>query len=126
VRPLGSLKVKWCEVEPWVSRSPKDFGRAPHLWYSDSHWAQASKMASFTSPAKEFRLTYETFRFLNGTSRGKRVVSCMMNRSQRHNTAMIRGEKDGAPNIIGIGWKRVIDMICRKCRLISDMTSRGG
>ena len=27
---------------------------------------------------------------------------------------------------IGICWKQVVDMICRKCRLISNVTSRGG
>jgi hypothetical protein len=48
-----------------------------------------------------------------------------MNRSWRHDTAMVRGEEDGAPNMIGRGWKRVVDIICRKCRPISNMTSRG-
>jgi hypothetical protein len=47
-----------------VSEFKGILGGAPRLWYSNSHWAQMSKMTSFTSPAKEFRLTSETFRLL--------------------------------------------------------------
>jgi hypothetical protein len=63
-----------------------------------------SKVTSFTSPAKEFRLTSKMSRLLDVTSGGKRVVLCMMNKGWRCDTTMIWGKKDGAPNIIGRGW----------------------
>ena len=84
-----------------------------------------SKVTSFASPAKEFRLTSEASRLLNVTSKGKRVVSCMMNRGGRHDKAMIQGKKNGAPNIIGRGWGQVVDLVGIRSRPISDITSRG-
>jgi hypothetical protein len=68
----------------------------------------------------------KTSRLLDVTSRGKRVISYMMNRGWRHDMTMTWGKKDGSPNIIGRGWGKDVDIIHRKCQPISDMIGRGG
>jgi hypothetical protein len=67
----------------------------------------------------------ETYGLLDVTSRRKRVISCMMNRSERHDMAMIQGKKNGAPNIIVRGWGQVVNVVCRRSRPIFDITGRG-
>jgi hypothetical protein len=74
-------------------------------------------LTSFASPAKEFRFTSEASRLLDVTSKGKRVISRMMNRSGRRDMAVIRGKKNGAPNITGRGWGQVVDIVGRRSRL---------
>jgi hypothetical protein len=73
-----------------------------------------SKVTSFASLAKEFRLMYEALGILNVTIRGKRVISCMMNRSRRCDMAMIQGKKNGAPHIIDRGWGQAVNVVCRR------------
>jgi hypothetical protein len=82
-------------------------------------------VTSFASPPKEFRLMSEMFGILDITIKGKRFISCMMNRSGRRDMAMIQGKNNGAPNIIGRGWGKAVDVVCRRSRPIYDITGRG-